>query len=220
MIELCGITKVYKRGARRVCALSDLSLRIDTGEKCAVCGASGSGKSTLLNILGCLDTQTSGDYYLNGVRVTKSNMRALRRDVIGFIFQSFELVPHMTALENVQLPLMISGVHARVRREKAAAALISVGLGDRMAHFPGELSGGQKQRVAIARALVKDPPLLLADEPCGNLDPDSAKEITDILLNCGKTLVLITHDVNAAAKMPRIIKIENGELKNGKTGQG
>lgn len=212
MIELCGVSKIYKRGKNEVCALNDLSLKIQKGELCAITGSSGSGKSTLLNIIGCLDVPTRGDYYLGGVRVDKKLMNKLRRDMIGFVFQSFDLIPNMTALENTELPMLISGMSRAERRIRAEKALDAVGLGLRRDHLPRELSGGQKQRVAIARALVKEPEILLADEPCGNLDPKSSGEIMNILKNCGKTLILITHDLKAAAQMPRVIKIENGEM--------
>ena len=215
MIKLVNVSKVYLSGAKRVEALKNICFSLAEGGSCAIVGHSGSGKTTLLNILGCLDTPTSGDYYLCGRRVDKAYASFARREKIGFVFQSFDLIPDLTALQNTELPLTVRGVGKKERVYRAQKALESVGLSDRTGHYPAELSGGQKQRAAIARALIKDPDIILADEPCGNLDPETSKGIMDILIGCRKTFVLITHDLSSAARVPEIIKIENGEMYYG-----
>lgn len=217
MIELDGISKSYRRPAGdKVDALIDLSLRIEDGEFVAIVGASGSGKSTLMNILGLLDLPTAGNYRLNGQEISglsTASQAQWRNKRIGFVFQTFHLLPRTSALENVELPLLYSDrANARGLGQKALAM---VGLGDRMTHRPSELSGGQQQRVAIARALVNDPDLLLADEPTGNLDRRSADEVMAIfqeLNEAGRTIVLVTHDAEIASHCRRITRIERGRI--------
>ncbi len=218
MIELSNVSKIYRRGADRIYALRGVNVNIGKGEMVAVTGPSGSGKSTLMNIIGCIDTPTTGVYKLDGVTVSRlggKKVTELRRDVIGFIFQDFNLIPHLDARKNVELPLMISRLSAKERRYRAEQALEMVGLADRMKHLPAELSGGQMQRVAIARVIASDTQVVVADEPTGNLDVVSAKMIIDILWQMnknGKTIVLITHDPETAESMPRKVVIENGEI--------
>ncbi|HHW45376.1 MAG TPA: ABC transporter ATP-binding protein [Clostridiales bacterium] len=218
LIEVKGLYKIYKQGANEVHALKDINLKISRGEMVAVVGRSGSGKSTLMNILGCLDTPTLGEYYLDGKAVNKlkeNQLSEIRSKYIGFIFQGFNLIPTLTALENIELPLCYQGIHKQKRRELAKQALCMVGLENRMHHYPSELSGGQQQRVAIARAIAAKPPLILADEPTGNLDSQSGKQIMDILFDLnsnGKTIVLITHDKEIAKLIPRRINIADGRL--------
>jgi putative ABC transport system ATP-binding protein len=215
-----NLTKIYKMGDIEVSALCGVSLKITRGEIVAVMGPSGSGKSTLMNIIGCLDLPTSGEYYLDGERVSSlsgDQLASIRNRKVGFVFQSFNLLPRATALANVELPLRYAGV-TRGQRERAAAALESVGLSDRIHHRPNELSGGQQQRVAIARALVNEPALILADEPTGNLDSHSGKEIMDILLRLnresGTTLILVTHAADIAALTQRVIHIRDGLVED------
>ena len=215
MIELDGITKRYVTGAVNVAALAGVTLSIESGGFVAVMGPSGSGKSTLMNVIGCLDVPSTGTYRLDGEDVgamNDSGMAELRNRKIGFVFQTYNLLPRITALANVELPLLY-GNHRGVK-EKSVEALARVGLADRMAHKPTELSGGQQQRVAIARALVKDPTLLLADEPTGNLDSRSSAEIMDILemLNAeqGITVVLVTHDRLLAERTHRVVSMLDG----------
>ena len=216
LIEIKNISKVYNTGCAEVYALSDISLNINRGDFTAIIGKSGSGKSTLLNILGCLDIPTSGKYFLDGEEVSKLSERRLsyiRNKVIGFIFQNFNLVPTMTALENVELPLIYRKTEKQKRHSLAISALEMVGLSERMNHRPFELSGGQQQRVAIARAIAAEPPLILADEPTGNLDAGSSAEIMRILSelhNSGKTVVIITHDNSIANMADNRIKISDG----------
>lgn len=218
MIKIRDLCKFYTVGDATVRALNGVSLNIDDGEYVTVVGTSGSGKSTLMNILGCLDTPTSGSYYLDGENVGELPDDALsdiRSRKIGFIFQSFNLIQGLTALENVELPLLYRKVPKKQRSEAALSALESVGLSDRALHRPSELSGGQQQRVAIARAVAADPQIILADEPCGNLDSRSGAEILDILsgLNkSGKTIVMITHNEDTAKKAQRLVRISDGRL--------
>ncbi|MCA1953599.1 MAG: ABC transporter ATP-binding protein [Anaerolinea sp.] len=217
VIEATNLTKVYKMGMVEVQALRGASLKIRRGEMVSIMGPSGSGKSTLMNILGCLDHPTGGEYILDGEKV--SNLRddqlaVIRNRKVGFVFQSFNLLPRATALSNVELPLRYAGVAARQRHERAIEALQSVGLGERMRHKPTELSGGQQQRVAIARALVNRPAILMADEPTGNLDSKSGKEIMELLLRLnresGTTVIIVTHDPSVGAQTQRIIRIYDG----------
>lgn len=218
MINIRDLCKFYTVGGVTVRALNGVSLDIDDGEYVTVVGTSGSGKSTLMNILGCLDTPTSGSYYLDGENVGELPDNALsdiRSRKIGFIFQSFNLIPGLTALENVELPLLYRKVPKKKRSEAALKALESVGLSDRALHRPSELSGGQQQRVAIARAIAADPQIILADEPCGNLDSRSGAEILEILAGLnknGKTVVMITHNEDTAKKAQRLVRISDGEL--------
>jgi len=218
MIRIIDMCKEYRMGDTVVKALDNVSLHIKQHEFVAIVGPSGSGKSTLMNMIGCLDTPTSGTYYLDGKEVSKLNdnqLAEIRSRKIGFIFQSFNLLQKLTALENVELPLVYQGVRAKERHRRAKEALESVGLGERMHHKPTELSGGQQQRVAIARALVSNPPIILADEPTGNLDSKSGEEIMKILKELhskGNTIVLITHDNNVALQAKRIVRIEDGKI--------
>lgn len=218
LIEIKNIFKIYNTGYAKVYALSDVSLNINRGDFTAIIGKSGSGKSTLMNILGCLDIPTSGKYFLDGEEVSELSERKLsyiRNKVIGFIFQSFNLVPTMTALENVELPLIYRKTEKKKRHTLAVSALEMVGLSERMNHRPFELSGGQQQRVAIARAIATEPPLILADEPTGNLDAGSSDEIMRILSelhNLGKTVVIITHDNSIAAMADKRIEISDGRI--------
>ena len=216
MIRLEDITKTYSMGQRELTVLRNLSFRIQRGEMTAIMGPSGSGKSTVLNLLGCLDQPTSGRYYLEGRDVSRLNRRELaliRAEKIGFVFQSFNLLPRMSALDNVKLGLRYAGIHDS---GLARDALARVGLADRASHKPTELSGGEQQRVAIARALAKKPPLILADEPTGNLDSHSSAEIMAILTELhreqGNTLVMITHEAEMARHCKHIIHLKDGEV--------
>jgi putative ABC transport system ATP-binding protein len=215
-----AITKVYKMGELEVCALCGVSLRIERGEVVSIMGPSGSGKSTLMNILGCLDLPTSGEYILDSEEVSSlsdDQLADIRNRKVGFVFQSFNLLSRTTALANVELPLRYAGLREG-RKDRAKAALESVGLNDRMLHKPTELSGGQQQRVAIARALVNDPAIIMADEPTGNLDSKVGKEIISLLLDLnrkkGTTLIIITHDSTVAAQTQRIIHLRDGLVEN------
>jgi putative ABC transport system ATP-binding protein len=214
MIDLENVTKIYRLGLVDVPALRGISLQIQAGEWVAIMGPSGSGKSTLMNIIGCLDTPTSGRYTLDGVDVSSLNddrLAEIRNRKLGFIFQSYNLLARTTAVENAELPLLYSGVPNR--RKRAVDALTRVGLADRLHHRPNELSGGQQQRVAIARSLVNEPPVLLADEPTGNLDSRSGTEILAILRGLheqGLTIVVVTHDQGVAAQAQRIIRLHDG----------
>lgn len=219
VIETHNLTKIYQMGDVEVHALNGLSVNIARGEVVAIMGPSGSGKSTLMNIIGCLDTPTGGEYQLDGERVTHlrdDQLAEIRNRKVGFIFQSFNLLPRANALSNVELPLRYSGV-TRGRKERAIQALTAVGLADRTHHRPSELSGGQQQRVAIARAIINDPAIILADEPTGNLDSKSGKEIIELLLRLnqerGTTLIIVTHDPTVAAQTQRSIHIRDGQVE-------
>lgn len=222
VIEARELTKVYRMGEIEVHALRGLSMEIERGDVVSIMGPSGSGKSTLMNIIGCLDRPTSGEYYLDGERISdlKDDQLALiRNQKVGFVFQTFNLLPRASALANVELPLRY-GDRRNNRRERAGAALEAVGLADRIQHKPNELSGGQQQRVAIARALVNEPAIILADEPTGNLDTTSGDEIMELLLSLNKqlgtTLVIVTHDPEIAGKTNRIIRILDGLVEAGR----
>ena len=218
MIVLENLYKTYEKHGQTVHALETVNLHVPKGEFLAVTGPSGSGKTTLMNILGCLDRPTNGTYLLNGQPVsdlTGSSAADIRNQKIGFVFQSFNLISSMSALENVELPLLLRGVSRKERRKIAREALSRVGLGQRADHRPAELSGGQQQRVAIARVLAADPPLILADEPTGNLDAVTGRGILSILDGLhreGRTIVMITHDPAVAAAAPRTLRMENGRL--------
>ena len=213
LIQIEDLCKVYNPGENEVRALDHVSLIVNTGEYVAIIGQSGSGKSTLMNMLGCLDVPSSGEYILNGQnvsRLTDDELSDIRNQEIGFIFQGFNLIPSFTAVENVELPLLYRGVGKRERHELAVKALEKVGLSKRMEHKPSEMSGGQQQRVAIARAIAQAPPVILADEPTGNLDSGSSKEIIQILKELhkeGRTVILITHDNEIAAQAKIVIRI-------------
>ncbi|MFZ5573146.1 MAG: ABC transporter ATP-binding protein [Thermodesulfobacteriota bacterium] len=218
MIQLEQITKTYRMGSLDITVLADIDLRVQPGEFIAVMGPSGSGKSTLMNILGCLDRPSTGRYHLVNREIstlTDDELAAVRNTQIGFVFQTFNLLPRFSALKNVEVPLIYSGVPARQRRERAVPLLEKVGLAARMQHKPTELSGGQQQRVAIARALVNHPPLLLADEPTGNLDSRSGDDILNILTELnrqGVTIIIVTHDHHVAGRCHRIIELKDGRI--------
>ncbi len=218
MIDLSNITKTYRMGAVDITVLAGVSLSIQRGELIAIMGPSGSGKSTLMNIIGCLDRPTSGVYRFEDREIstlTDDELASVRNVKIGFVFQTFNLLPRFSALKNVEVPLIYSGVPARLRKERAIPMLQQVGLSDRMQHKPTELSGGQQQRVAIARALINNPPLLLADEPTGNLDSRSGEEILNILTGLnqqGVTIVIVTHDKDVAARCKRTINLRDGQI--------
>ena len=218
VIELAGVRKVYRTGSLEVEALRGISLTIAQGEYVAVMGPSGSGKSTLMHILGCLDMPTSGMYWLAGEDVgvmDEIELAEIRNRRVGFVFQQFNLLPSLSALRNVEMPLAYAGVSRDRRRQRATEALERVGLGDRVAHRPGELSGGQQQRVAVARALVTDPALLLADEPTGNLDSSASEEVLALFAELhrqGRTVVLITHEADIARRAGRVVRIRDGAL--------
>lgn len=216
MIVVQDVEKIYDTGKVQVAALRGVSLEVESGESLSIIGPSGSGKSTLMNIVGCLDRPTTGSYLLDGRLVNElsdDELAEVRNRKIGFVFQTFNLLPRATALENVELPLVYSGVHPTARKERALSALERVGLGDRADHRPNELSGGQAQRVAIARALVTEPSIILADEPTGNLDTKSGLEVIGILKELheqGITIVLVTHNPELAAKTDRFVEIRDG----------
>ncbi|HEX2225119.1 MAG TPA: ABC transporter ATP-binding protein [Thermoanaerobaculia bacterium] len=218
LIDLQDIHKVYDMGVEKIHALNGVTLSVERGEYIAIMGSSGSGKSTLMNLLGCLDTPSSGSYKLNGVAVEElddQQLAAIRNKEIGFVFQTFNLLPRTDALHNVELPLIYAGLPRSVRRERARKALERVGLGARMHHAPNELSGGQRQRVAIARALVNEPSILLADEPTGNLDSATSKEIMDLfdeLHAGGNTVVLVTHEPDIAEHAWRQVNLRDGKI--------
>ncbi len=216
--ELC---KVYKMGDIEVKALCGVSITVKRGEIISIMGPSGSGKSTLMNILGCLDHPTSGEYFLDGERVSHlrdDELAAIRNRKVGFVFQNFNLLPRVSALGNVELPMRYAGV-TKERSDRAKAALEAVGLADRVHHRPTELSGGQQQRVAIARALVNNPAILMADEPTGNLDSRSGKEIMELILSLnrerGTTIIIVTHDPTVAAQTQRVIRLRDGAVEEG-----
>ncbi len=219
LIQIEDLCKVYNPGENEVRALDHVSLTVNTGEYVAIIGQSGSGKSTLMNMIGCLDVPTSGEYILNGQsvsRLTDDELSDIRNQEIGFIFQGFNLIPSFTAVENVELPLLYRGIGKRERHELVVKALEKVGLSQRMGHRPSEMSGGQQQRVAIARAIAQAPPVILADEPTGNLDSGSSKEIIQILKELhkeGRTVILITHDNEIAAQAKRVIRIKDGKIE-------
>ncbi len=220
VIETHDLKKIYKMGEIEVRALDGVDIKIKRGSIVSIMGPSGSGKSTLMNLLGCLDRPTSGDYLLDGVQVSKMNddqLAAARNKLVGFVFQSFNLLTRQTALSNVELPLRYAGM-TKNRKEQAIEALNAVGLGDRITHRPTELSGGQQQRVAIARALINDPSIIMADEPTGNLDSKSGKEIMDLILSLNKsrktTIIIVTHDPLIANQTQRIIQLSDGKVVN------
>ncbi len=220
LIHIENISKIYNPGENEVHALDHVSLDIQTGEFVAIIGQSGSGKSTLMNMLGCLDTPTSGSYILSGEDVscmTDNQLSDIRNKQIGFIFQGFNLISNLTALENVELPLIYRGMPAKERHDCSLEALKIVGLEHRIDHKPSEMSGGQQQRVAIARAIAAKPPVILADEPTGNLDSASTKEIMKILHelhDSGRTVILITHDDQIAANAKRVVRIMDGKIES------
>ena len=219
--EMTGINKVYPMAEEQVHVLKNIHLNLSQGEYLSILGPSGSGKSTLMNIIGCLDTATSGHYVLHGRQVedlTEGELARLRSQEIGFVFQNSQLLPRLTAQQNVELPLIYADVSPRERKRRAQEMLHRVGLSDRMTHYPNQLSGGQQQRVAIARALVGNPTILLADEPTGALDQKTGKQVMHLfheLNEEGRTIIMITHDMNIAAFAKRIVRIIDGELLEG-----
>ena len=218
IITIQNIYKIYNEGINQVAALNDISIAVDEGEFIAIVGKSGSGKSTLMNILGCLDTPTSGEYTLNGENVaglTEKKLTKIRNCLIGFVFQGFNLISGLDALENVELPLFYRGIPRAERRRLAQEALCEVGLSDRVHHLPSQMSGGQQQRAAIARAIAAKPPLILADEPTGNLDSKSGDDVMQILNSLnreGRTIILITHDDKIARTADRMVQIQDGRI--------
>jgi putative ABC transport system ATP-binding protein len=218
LIEMRSLTRVYDLGPQQIFALRGVDLKIDPGEYVAIMGPSGSGKSTLMNIIGCLDTPSSGSYLLDGVPVESMDddaLAAVRNKKIGFVFQTFNLLARTTALQNVELPLVYAKVPRTERRQLAEEALAAVGLAERMNHQPNELSGGQRQRVAIARALVNRPSLLLADEPTGNLDSQTGREILDLfheLHRRGNSIIMVTHEDEVAKEAARVIRLRDGQI--------
>ncbi len=219
LILMRDIWKTYQMGVEELHALRGVSFQVEKGEYLAIIGPSGSGKSTLMNLIGCLDSPTKGEYWINGHRVSEMNddeLAHIRNKEIGFVFQTFNLLPRATALHNVELPLIYAGIKASDRDEKARASLTAVELGDRVLHKPNELSGGQRQRVAIARALVNDPSILLADEPTGALDSKTSVEIMALfekLHSEGNTIIIVTHEMEVAERAHRIITIRDGQIE-------
>ena len=220
LIETQDLWKTYVMGSEEIHALRGVSLQIERGEYVAIMGPSGSGKSTLMNLVGCLDTPSKGSYLLNGKQVSQMNddeLARIRNQEIGFVFQTFNLLPRATALHNVELPLVYAGVPARERLNRAQQALSRVELGDRMTHRPNQVSGGQRQRVAVARALVNNPSILLADEPTGNLDSKTGNEIMALfarLHEAGNTIVLVTHEADIAGHAHRVVHIRDGQISD------
>ncbi len=220
IISLSNISRVYNLGSETIYALRDISLKIFKNEYVALMGPSGSGKSTLMNILGCLDTPSGGEYVLNGLsvaRMSDNELAEVRNKEIGFVFQTFNLLPRQSALENVMLPLVYAGISKAERQQKAEHALEQVGLKDRMLHRPNELSGGQRQRVAVARALVNDPAIILADEPTGNLDSKTSVEIMGLFETIhkhGNTIIVVTHEEDIAKYAHRIVRVKDGLVEN------
>ena len=220
VIQILDLTREYLMGTERVQALRGVSLEIRRNEYLAIMGPSGSGKSTMMNMLGCLDTPSSGEYWLNGQEVSRMPDDALarvRNKEIGFVFQTFNLLPRATALQNVELPLVYAGVSGKERRDRSRRALERVGLGNRIDHKPNELSGGQRQRVAIARALVNDPSILLADEPTGNLDSATSTDVMrvfNLLHRQGQTIIVVTHEADIAAHAERVVTLRDGRVAN------
>jgi putative ABC transport system ATP-binding protein len=219
LIETQNLWKTYNMGAEQIHALRGVDLAIDRGEYVAIMGPSGSGKSTLMNLIGCLDTPSQGSYLLNAKLVSQMNddeLARIRNEEIGFVFQTFNLLPRATALHNVELPLIYAGITGKERQRRAKEALERVELGDRMTHRPNELSGGQRQRVAVARALVNNPSILLADEPTGNLDSKTGEEIMGLfsrLHQSGNTIILVTHEADIAAHAHRVVHIKDGKIE-------
>ncbi|MEN9942857.1 MAG: hypothetical protein RLZZ91_858 [Bacteroidota bacterium] len=220
VIRIENLTRFYTIGEETVRALNGINLTIEKNEYVALMGPSGSGKSTLMNIIGCLDTPTSGEYFLNGPNVAQlsdSELAAIRNKEIGFVFQTFNLLPRLTALQNVALPLVYAGIPEAERLKKAKEVLEQVGLGNRITHKPNELSGGQRQRVAVARALVNHPSIILADEPTGNLDTKTSEEIMqlfDIIHQAGNTIVLVTHEEDIALRAKRVVRMRDGVVES------
>jgi putative ABC transport system ATP-binding protein len=220
VIQIRDLKKIYKMGDSIVKALNGVTFDVERNEYIAIMGPSGSGKSTLMNMIGCLDTPTSGDYYLNGSSVSQmddNELAAIRNREIGFVFQTFNLLPRTDCLQNVELPLIYSGMKSSERKERARETLEKVGLGDRTHHKPNELSGGQRQRVAIARALVNNPSILLADEPTGNLDTKTGVEIMELfeeLYRTGNTILLVTHEEDIAKHARRVIRLRDGVIES------
>ena len=220
VIDINHLSKIYIMGEQRLHALRDITLSINRNEYVALMGPSGSGKSTLMNVLGCLDTPTGGDYFLNKTNVSQmsdNELAIVRNKEIGFVFQTFNLLPRISSLDNVAIPLIYAGLSKKERIAKAKQAMEMVGLGDRMDHKPNELSGGQRQRVAIARAIVNDPAIILADEPTGNLDTKTSLEIMAIfkkIHNAGNTIILVTHEPDIAEYAHRIVRLRDGLIEN------
>lgn len=220
IIKVIDIARTYVVGTETIHALHNVNMEIYKNEYVALMGSSGSGKSTLMNVLGCLDTPSGGEYFLNGINVAKmtdNELADIRNRQIGFVFQSFNLLPRSSALENVALPLIYSGIEKKERDKRALEALKSVGLGDRVTHRPNELSGGQRQRVAIARALVTQPAIILADEPTGNLDSKTSEEIMELFAEIhrkGNTVILVTHEEDIARHAHRIIRLKDGSVES------
>ena len=225
IIRVRGLTREYRMASETIQALAGVDLEIAKNEYVAIMGPSGSGKSTMMNVIGCLDTPTAGEYWLNGVevsRMTDDELAQVRNREIGFVFQTFNLLPRASAMHNVELPLIYAGTRAADRRERAGRALERVGLGDRMHHKPNELSGGQQQRVAIARALVNDPSILLADEPTGNLDSTTSEEIMAVFADLhrqGQTVIMVTHEADIAAHAHRVVTLRDGCVFSDMLGQ-
>ncbi len=226
VIRIRDLTRHYVMGTETVQALRGVTLEIARNEYVAIMGPSGSGKSTMMNMIGCLDTPTGGEYWLNGQEVSRlsdDELAQVRNKEIGFVFQTFNLLPRATALHNVELPLVYAGLSSRERRRRAESALLRVGLGNRMDHRPNELSGGQRQRVAIARALVNEPSILLADEPTGNLDSTTSEEIMGVfgeLHRQGQTVIMVTHEADIAAHAERVVVLRDGKVESDRISAG